>query len=286
MGFSPWGVDIIRRKIFFSVLLLFSLTIFLNVAVSNAAVVNQIDVHSNSKSVADPALISVSSNIKSNSGADKSLNKTKFLAAGSTVIVSGLNLAQMKDGISRAQKFYKTNGRLPKFVSYGTRQIPIATFKKIIATQGLKIVTTKSTVSITDTSSISALAKSLVVGSPSTYESAVRLFNWVRDNITYSFYYNTKYGAAGTLESRTGNCCDTSNLLVAMARAVGIPARYKSGYCQFTSGKWYGHVWANLYVNGKWYPADAISYRNTFGVINNWNTSNFILKGVYNTLPF
>ena len=57
--------------------------------------------------------------------------------------VSPINLAQMKDGLSRVQKFYKQNNRLPKYVSYGTKKISISVFQKIIATQGLKIVTTK-----------------------------------------------------------------------------------------------------------------------------------------------
>jgi hypothetical protein len=206
-----------------------------------------------------------------------------------TTKINGLTYTQLKDGVSRVQAFYDKNGRLPNYVSFGTRQISIATFKQNIATQGLTIkTTTANSVAKTkpDTSSVAALAKSLIAGSTSTYNSAVSIFNWVRDNISYSFYYNTKYGAAGTLKYMTGNCCDTSNLLVALARAAGIPARYKSGNCQFSSGNWYGHVWTDLYVNGKWYPADAISYSNSFGVIKNWNTANFQLKGTYNTLPF
>ena len=131
---------------------------------------------------------------------------------------------------------------------------------------------------------MAALAKSLK-GS-TAYATAVNLFNWVRDNIGYSFYYNTKYGAAGTLTHMTGNCCDTANLLVALARADGITSRYVHGYCKFSSGTWYGHVWAQLYVNGKWYTADATSYSNSLGVVKNWNTTTATIYGVYNTLPF
>ena len=172
-------------------------------------------------------------------------------------------------------------------VSYGTRKIAIATFQKNIATQGLKINTVNvNPKPVIDTSSVAALAKSLTAGSTSTYNSAVALFNWVRNNISYSFYYNTKYGASGTLKYRTGNCCDYSNLLVALARNAGITARYVHGTCQFSSGTWYGHVWTQLYVNGKWYNADAISTRNTFGVINNWNTATYKLNGYYTSLPF
>ena len=53
--------------------------------------------------------------------------------------ISPITLTQMKDGISRAQKFYNSNYRLPTTVSYGSKKIPIAEFQKIIATQGLKI---------------------------------------------------------------------------------------------------------------------------------------------------
>ncbi len=133
---------------------------------------------------------------------------------------------------------------------------------------------------------IKALASSITQGSSSTCQKATNLFNWVRDNIGYSFYYNTKSGALGTLTAKTANCCDTTHLLVALSRAAGIPARYVSGVCKFTSGTLYGHVWAQLYVNGNWYNADAISSRNTFGVINNWDTTSWTLKGIYSELPF
>jgi transglutaminase-like putative cysteine protease len=198
-----------------------------------------------------------------------------------TLIVNGLNIGQINDGISRVQAYYVKYGRLPTYVSFGTRHIPIATFEKNIATQGLKI-TTKA-VAKPNTSSVAALAKSLK-GS-TAYDTAVNLFNWVRDNIGYSFYYNTKYGAAGTLTHMTGNCCDTANLLVALARDDGITSKYAHGYCDFSSG-WYGHVWAQLYVNGKWYTADATSYANSLGVVKNWNTATAKIYGVYTTLPF
>ena len=55
--------------------------------------------------------------------------------------VSALNLAQMKDGLKRAQTFYNTHNRLPSYVNYGSKKIVIAEFQKIIATQGLKINT-------------------------------------------------------------------------------------------------------------------------------------------------
>ena len=58
------------------------------------------------------------------------------------------------------------------------------------------------------------------------------------------------------------------------------------GTCTFSSGGVYGHVWAQVWVNGQWYSADGTGDRNTFGVITNWNTNTAILKGSYASLPF
>jgi len=135
-------------------------------------------------------------------------------------------------------------------------------------------------------SKIESLAASITKGTTSQYGKASKIFNWVRDHISYSFYYNTKKGALGTLKSRSGNCVDTAHLVVALERAAGIPARYNHGTCRFSSGTWYGHVWAQVYVNGKWYYADGTSYRNSFGVVKNWNTKTFTLHGIYASLPF
>ncbi len=134
---------------------------------------------------------------------------------------------------------------------------------------------------------ISTLAASLSIGTKSKYEEAAKIFNWVRDYVDYSFYYGTRYGASGTLKLLKGNCVDLSRLIVSLARASGLSARYKYGTCYFyKSQEWISHVWTNIYVNGKWYAADASNNINNFGVIKNWNISNFILNGVYNTLPF
>lgn len=125
-----------------------------------------------------------------------------------------------------------------------------------------------------------------VTRSQTTMEKARSVFEFVRDNLDYSFYYNTLHGAAVTLRDMRGNCCDHTHLVVALARACGIPARYVHGTCNFNSGNTYGHVWAQLYVDGKWHNADATSYGNALGTITNWNTATYILRGIYSSLPF
>jgi Transglutaminase-like enzymes, putative cysteine proteases len=135
-------------------------------------------------------------------------------------------------------------------------------------------------------SKIKALATKLTKSKTTVYAKAVAIYNWVRNNIDYSFYSNTRYGAVGTLSRGSANCVDTAHLLIALERAAGIQARYEHVKAKFSSGNWYGHVVAQVYVNGKWYNADATSSRNSFGVVKNWNTATATYKGTYVSLPF
>ena len=186
---------------------------------------------------------------------------------------------------SRIMNYQSTNNVLPSYVVMKPWQTTSSNPDPSIP-PALRIYLKPTCNCQSNSTTIISLAASITKGTSSTYQKGVDLFNWVRDNTGYSFYYNTKYGALGTLCNKTGNCVDTSHLLIALSRAAGIPARYVNGICQFNSGTLYGHVWAQLYVNGKWYDADAISLNNQFGVINNWNTTSWTLKGIYSELPF
>jgi transglutaminase-like putative cysteine protease len=177
--------------------------------------------------------------------------------------------------------FENVNGVLPRYVSV----VPLNKNTESIPSDLQKYLQETANCQVNDYR-IKALASSLTNGVSSTYDKGVRIFNWVRDNLSYSFYYNTRYGAVDTYLNREGNCVDHSHLLIAMARSAGIPARYMHGTCTFTSGNVYGHVWAQFYVNGRWYEADAISSRNSLGTINNWNTNTAIMNGNYAELPF
>lgn len=175
--------------------------------------------------------------------------------------------------------FYKSNNRLPNTLDIDSWKIsfpPSDPNKYLQETRN----------SQSSDSEISELASSLTQGITSAYDKAVKIFNWVRDNITYTFYYNTKYGANGTLDNKTGNCVDHSHLLVALARSAGIPSRYLHADCTFNGGSLYGHVWVQLLINNRWYDADTISTENVLGVINNWDEETATMKGSYIELPF
>lgn len=76
-----------------------------------------------------------------NTGSIKDLSGTGNSYYSTCFTVSPITLAQMKDGLFRAQTFVNKYLRLPSYVSYGSEKIPIAEFQKIIATQGLNINT-------------------------------------------------------------------------------------------------------------------------------------------------
>ena len=196
--------------------------------------------------------------------------------------VSSLGKIQYESAIymySKILNFYRTNKYLPVYVTMTPgiwNDLPSNMQKYLQPTDNCQ----------SDDPKIKSLASSLTKDISSTYNKGTKIFNWVRDNLGYSFYYNTRYGAVGTLNAKTGNCVDTSHLVIALARASGIPARYVHGYCKFSSGTIYGHVWAQLYINGKWYDADGISIRNSLGVINNWDKNKSTIEGNYAELPF
>lgn len=136
-------------------------------------------------------------------------------------------------------------------------------------------------------SAIKTLASKLVSGKSTTWQKAQAIFNYVRDNISYSYYSDSKKGAKSTLSSKSANCCDQANLVVALCRAANIPARFSHGQgCTFSSGLVTGHVWAQIYVDGVWYSADATSSRNSLGNIKNWNVKSFYSLKQYAHLPF
>ena len=211
-------------------------------------------------------------------------------------ISTNINKTEYLDVASRVSQYIISNGQAPNYASSSAGKISYAdlldAFSRILAYYADNSKTLPNFVLINNTggSGASALvadkAKELVNGINSTRDKADALFKFVRDKISYSSYFNTIYGAEGTLIKGYGNCCDQAQLLVAMARSVGLTARFATGKCVFTSGLDVGHVWVQFYIDGKWVVADPTSTRNSLGVIKNWNTNSYINKGTYDVLPY
>ena len=135
-------------------------------------------------------------------------------------------------------------------------------------------------------SRIKSLVNSLTHGLTSDLDKAKAIFNYVLEKLDYSGYYDTKYGALGTLAAKKGNCVDLSHLLVSMFRTANLESRYVHGVCHFKDGDTVGHVWAQVLIGNTWVCADATNNINSFGKIKNWNTNSYTLNARYISLPF
>ena len=87
-------------------------------------------------------------------------------------------------------------------------------------------------------------------------ETALNFVKFVKTQIRYERYSNSKKGAAKTLLAKKGNCCDQAHLLVALWRAAGIDARYAHGT---------DHWWGQCIINGKAYDCDPTNQKHEFG---------------------
>lgn len=136
---------------------------------------------------------------------------------------------------------------------------------------------------ITDNLVVSTVNE-IIKGKTTDYDKAKAIFEYARDEWDYEGYNNTKYGAVKVIEGKQGNCCDMSHAIIAMSRAIGIPARYRHAQCQYSSSV-IGHVMAEIYVDGQWYLCDATNNGNTFGNHESWKYM-VTFNGRYNALPF
>lgn len=122
-----------------------------------------------------------------------------------------------------------------------------------------------------------------IKGKTTEREKSVALFEYSRDVWEWEDYANTRGGAVKVMQDKLGNCCDLSHALIAMTRAAGIPARYMHGQCQYSEAV-YGHVFVEMYVDGKWYICDPSNNSCQFGT-HNW-THMVKFNGRHRDLPF
>lgn len=112
------------------------------------------------------------------------------------------------------------------------------------------------------------------------YQNMKLLYNWCNKNIGYEGYANSRYKASGTLKKRKGNCCDNANLLIAMARAIGIKCRY----CHSKNSKG-GHIYGEYFLNGKWIVIDTGTSSESKYWNGHWNGFGGTVRR-YDKLPF
>jgi transglutaminase-like putative cysteine protease len=82
---------------------------------------------------------------------------------------------------------------------------------------------------------------------------------WVRRHVEYRYGTTDSLTSAyDTATERAGVCRDFAHLLIAFCRALGIPARYLSGYALGLEPPDF-HGFVQVYLGGAWHNVDATS---------------------------
>jgi transglutaminase-like putative cysteine protease len=106
------------------------------------------------------------------------------------------------------------------------------------------------------------IAEEVVKGKKGDLGRARALYDHVIDRMRYIKYGDGwgKGDAVYACDARTGNCTDFHSYFIALARSVGIPARFAIG-AAIPSERHEGgidgyHCWAEFFADGKWWPVD------------------------------
>jgi transglutaminase-like putative cysteine protease len=98
-----------------------------------------------------------------------------------------------------------------------------------------------------------------------------KINQWVHDSVANVATFSVP-NAVAIARSRRGDCNEHTQLLVALVRAIGVPARFASGLL-YVNGKFYYHAWPEVWL-GQWvavdptfgqFPADAAHLRFVLG---------------------
>lgn len=97
-------------------------------------------------------------------------------------------------------------------------------------------------------------ASELAEGEDDAFKVAFKLANWVEENVHYDLNTLTAQAsqkASWVLDNKEGVCDEMSSLFIAMARSLGMPARFVSGISYTNSElfteRWQPHGWAEAY---------------------------------------
>ncbi len=103
-----------------------------------------------------------------------------------------------------------------------------------------------------DDKSVIEKARSIAGEERDAWKIASKLADWTYKNITWKRVDDAT--AAQTLATLEADCLEFSQLFVAMARSLGLPARLVSGLA-YSGESFGGHAWVEVYV-GEWIELD------------------------------
>lgn len=118
---------------------------------------------------------------------------------------------------------------------------------------------------VKDVEGVRSLAARHAITDPSSPAAVERALDSLTETISREFTYdrtvtNVYSAVDDVLALRAGVCQDFAHLFIAAARAMGVPARYVSGYIHFPGERLASasHAWAEAWVTGRgWIGFDA-----------------------------
>ncbi len=144
----------------------------------------------------------------------------------------------------RTEAFYLTNN----YEMNNSSPPPLSVWKYLAPTENIQ----------SDAPEIRELARKIVSGTSDDFEKVAKLAIWVNRNVKYDERYATENkDALWVLKHRRGVCAEFTTLFIALARAVGIPAKYSYVYALGKNG-WESHAIAEVYIYGRWIPVDVL----------------------------
>jgi transglutaminase-like putative cysteine protease len=89
------------------------------------------------------------------------------------------------------------------------------------------------------------------------YGRALAICQWVKANVDYIVGSSSlTYGARDVLANRAGVCRDFAHLMIALCRALNIPARFVTAYTRYREPPPDFHAVVEVYLGHEWYLFD------------------------------
>jgi transglutaminase-like putative cysteine protease len=92
---------------------------------------------------------------------------------------------------------------------------------------------------------------------PTGYQRVVAICQWVKDNVDYQLGSSTVNSSArDVLANRAGVCRDFAHLVIALCRALNIPARFVTAYTRYETPPQDFHAVIEAFLGDRWYLFD------------------------------
>jgi transglutaminase-like putative cysteine protease len=114
-----------------------------------------------------------------------------------------------------------------------------------------------------ETDRLSDVAWKLFSGTPQGWPRVQAILNFVHNHMRFDYMKADRFRSAfGAYSEQVGVCRDYTHLFITLCRAMNIPARYCTGYLGDINvtpvpDPMDFSAWAEVYLGGHWYTADA-----------------------------